>query len=124
MAETWLRKAADLEHPPAQFEVGRRLLAQQAEGEAAEEAMRWIVRAAKQGHPRACYTLAGCYGQGLAVQRDPVTAWAWCSIAAERGEPKAELLLPQYLELLDDGQRAAGSATLKVLRDKLPPVRI
>jgi TPR repeat protein len=86
--------------------------------------MRWIVRAAKQGHPRACYTLAGCYGQGLAVQRDPVTAWAWCSIAAERGEPKAELLLPQYLELLDDGQRAAGSATLKVLRDKLPPVRI
>ena len=123
VADVWLRRAAELKHVPAQYELGRQGLADPTDSQHRAESLRLIARAARKGHAAACYTLSLCYARGVALKVDPVRAWAWMTMAADRGEARAELALPELDAVLvgDDVQRARDlRGDLQAL---LPPVR-
>src|SRR5436189_4610827 len=56
-----------------------------------EEAVRWIRRAAAQGHARAQYALGIAYATGIGVERDPRGAIPWFQRAADQRVPEAQL---------------------------------
>ena len=98
VADVWLRRAAELKYVPAQFELGRQGLAHTDDPLQLAEAVRLIARAARKGHAAACYTLSACYARGLALEVDPARAWAWLTLAAQRGDARAELKLPERFD--------------------------
>lgn len=51
------------------------------------------------------------YLNGQGVQKDPVTAWAWLSIAAERGYPRFVSTRDDLWQQLSSGQRQQAKAT-------------
>jgi len=51
------------------------------------EAVRWLTRAAEQGHPDACRLLARRYARGLGVAQDYAIAAYWFDQAARRDDP-------------------------------------
>jgi TPR repeat protein len=51
------------------------------------EAVRWLTRAAEQGHPDACRLLARRYARGLGVAQDHAIAAYWFDQAARRDDP-------------------------------------
>lgn len=123
VADVWLRRAADLKYVPAQYELGRLGLADPIDSQHRAESLRLIARAARKGHAAACYTLSLCYARGVALKVDPVRAWAWMTMAADRGEARAELKLPELAAALvgEDGELAR--AMRGHLQALLPPVR-
>src|SRR5262249_730593 len=52
------------------------------------EALKWIRRAADQGHAEAMYTLATMHNSGYAVPRNLAEAYRWYTLAAERAGPQ------------------------------------
>ena len=54
-----------------------------------EMAVRWLRRAAGNGHPLAQNNLGARYVSGDGVPRDLVEAWRWFHLAAEKGDRKA-----------------------------------
>ena len=50
------------------------------------EAVRWFHKAAEQGEARSQGRLCASYGFGSGVPQDYVQAYAWCNLAAARGE--------------------------------------
>ena len=119
----WLRRAAELKHVPAQFELGRQGLAQTDDPLRLAESVRLIARAARKGHAPACYTLSACYARGLALEVDPARAWAWLTLAAERGDARAEVKLPELEARLQEDGMVRARAMLGYLRPLLPPVK-
>ena len=89
----------------------------------AEEARRWIARAAKQGHIRACYALSVCYSKGIGGTRDAAKAWIWAMLAAERGDAKAEMSLSELKAGVDPADAQSAAMALQALRKSLPPNR-
>ena len=54
------------------------------------EAVRWYLKAAKQGDQFAQYNLALMYDQGMGVEQDYVKAMHWYRQAAEQGDMEAQ----------------------------------
>ena len=81
-AATKLRKAADLGHFPAQYQLAE--MYQGGVGIAANvnQAHRWFRESAVHGHTPSQYQLAMFYYLGLVVPRDLVKSYAWFSIAS------------------------------------------
>lgn len=82
-------KAVDGDHE-AQFELSR--LLEDGKGTKAddEEAVRWLRRAAEQGHAKSQYGLGLHLSAGEGVMPDPKEAYAWFLKAAEQGHAYAE----------------------------------
>lgn len=58
------------------------------------EAAAWYAKAAKGGDAESAYALGDAHYAGkLALQKDPVSAWSWFSMAAKAGNDKAALML-------------------------------
>lgn len=81
---------SDPEDADAQYLLGARYL--EGNGVAADpvQAVRWLRRAADQGHPRGQNTLGHCYFTGKGVAKDPAAAVAWFRRAAEQGHARAQ----------------------------------
>lgn len=77
------------EDPNVQFAIGLSCYDGQDVTEDAEEAVRWLRRAAEQGHAAAQCALAACYEEGAGVVRHVETAVAWYRRAAAQGSAKA-----------------------------------
>ena len=56
----------------------------------AVEAMKWIRKAAEQGHADAQFNLGAIYANGEGIPEDYVEAYAWWSVAATNGNKLAK----------------------------------
>ena len=54
------------------------------------EVLKWLRKAAKQGHAGAQYNLGVCYEFGYGVRKNRKKAVEWWQKAAEQGEEKAQ----------------------------------
>ena len=70
LAVNWLRKAADKDYAPAQFQLGKCYFNGWGVGEDREEAVRWYRVAADKGHVEAQRELGKCYLYGFGVDAD------------------------------------------------------
>jgi TPR repeat protein len=71
-----------------------------------EDAMRFFRRAGFFGDKPSQGMVAEMYRDGRGVAPDPVQAYIWMDLAAERGYPAFLILREQYWQSLDDSQRA------------------
>jgi len=99
-----LRRAAELGHPEAQYNLGVALL--EGKGLAANpiEANRWLLRSAEQGRTDAKFKLGYSYVQGRGVQRDMAQAFRWFEAAAKDGDAEAQFII---VGMLIEGQGVA-----------------
>ena len=72
--------------------------------------------AANQGHGPATLALARLIYQGVGTKADPVKAWALASLALERGEKTAEVLIKEIDGKFDEKQRAEARKELEDLK--------
>jgi TPR repeat protein len=80
-----------------QFLLGRRLVWGLEGTEKNEsEGLKWMRKAAEQGHPRAQTQLGMAYQKGRGVRRDIDESIKWMRMAAEQGHPKAQFELGVY----------------------------
>lgn len=64
------------------------------------------------------YNIGVMYLRGEGVEFDPVRAWAWLELAAERGYPDMVLVADDLYRLLDEEQQREGR---RILEDELLP---
>ncbi len=88
------RPAAEVTSPVIQFIIaGLHFRPAPLGPEDANEAVRWLRKAADQGLAEAQYVLASCYEEGYGVPRDDRMACEWYGRAAAQGHPKAQFEL-------------------------------
>ena len=95
-AETYYRTAED-------YYYGRN-----GKDEDNEEAAKWYLKAAEQGHADAQYKLAGCYENGWGVDEDGEAAAEWYMKAAEQGHADAQYEIGYFLYNVCDGCEEEG----------------
>lgn len=111
-ALAWYRKAAALDYPAAQFELGLHEL----RSGRIDSALDWLRRAAEQGTVPAQYSLGALFAEGRLVARDTKTAAAWFLRAANEGHSEAQAELG-YLWTVDPDAKCPSaplSSTLAV----------
>jgi TPR repeat protein len=96
-AERYLREAASLGHPRAQFLLSTEYLGDKETGHFQypknhAEAIRWAILAGEQGYPLAQSRVAEGYAYGLGVEKNLEAAKAWCEKAAAQNDAKAFFL--------------------------------
>lgn len=75
-AKKLIQQAAEMNYPPAQFQMGKWLLMKGTE-ETKHKALAWFTKAALNNNPQAQFRLGFIYYQGLGVKRDILKAYAW-----------------------------------------------
>ncbi|MCZ4279645.1 tetratricopeptide repeat protein [Kiloniella laminariae] len=98
----WLKKAAELGRPEAEYLLG--LLYQKGEGlpnknsaeENMEQAVFWFERAAKSTHVDAQYALAQLFDDRGSNQENQSQAFRWYQQAANQGHPRAQYRLGTF----------------------------
>ena len=92
-AARWYRRAAELGHAGAQFNLG--VMYDKGEGvpQNHAEAARWYRRAAEQGVADAQLNLGLMYDEGEGIPQDYAEAARWYRLAAEQGHAKARVNL-------------------------------
>jgi TPR repeat protein len=83
------RKAAELGHPEAQYQLGECYMEALGVEESVEEGNKWYLRSAELGHPEAQYQLGCSYNMGLGVEESEKDASIWLKKAAEQGHVNA-----------------------------------
>lgn len=78
----------------------------------------WLQREADEGNPDAEIQLAGAYGSGTLVAKDPVAANRWFRRAADHGHQGAQLAIGRRLML--QGYDAAAAVRLRAALDQSP----
>ena len=92
-AAKWWRKAAELGHVDAQFNLGWLCERGCGGGKNLEEAAKWYRKAAEQGNARAQATYAAMCMDGRGVPKNPAEAAKWYRKAAEQGNANAQCAL-------------------------------
>lgn len=89
----WWIKAADMDYPVAQNNLG--FLYQNGLGVTKNdgEAFKWFLRSAKNGFSLGQYNLASCYFEGIGTNQSEEEGLMWIKKSAEGGEPMAMLAL-------------------------------
>ena len=111
----WLTRAAQGSYPQAQnnlatlYERGAAGVAQNM-----ETAGQLYALAANQGHAAATLALARLLHDGIGTKADPIKAWAFASLAEERGAEDAKKLLDSIK--LDDVQTAEAKKQLEEMK--------
>ena len=80
-AVKWYLKAAKLNHPKAQYEVGLEYAIGNVVEEDNKEEVKWYRKAAEQNVPQAQFSLGSAYFFGDGVEKDVVRGYAWQTIA-------------------------------------------
>lgn len=92
------------------------------------EAMTWFRRAARYADKPSQGMIAEMYWKGEGVPRDPVLAYIWMDLAAERGYEGFVIIRERYWTALDSAQRAEavrqGQAVYAQFGDEVAKPRI
>lgn len=83
----WYRKAAEQQHPIAQYQLG--ICYNESYIKDYAEAVKWFGNSAKQGYAPAQFQLGKCYENGFGVEQDYREAMRWYYKAAENGHQGA-----------------------------------
>lgn len=94
----WFRRAADLGHMQACYEMGVALYTGEGVTENEQEAVEYFERAASVGHAAAAYMLGDCLLDGVGVIRDRAEALEWIVAAGEMGHRGARSRVLAVLE--------------------------
>ena len=107
------RRAAEMGYADAQYAYGmaylehlHEIIAPRAAAKA--EGVKWLRKAAEQGHPEAQIELAKCYLRGEGVKSDANEAFKWGKKAAESGNARAMYEFYQYLSHDEEMLRKAA----------------
>lgn len=73
-----------------------------------DEAAKWYLKAAEQGHADAQYKLGGCYENGWGVEEDADAAAEWYLKAAEQGHADAQYEMGYILHNVCEGCEEEG----------------
>ncbi|MDC0189746.1 putative DNA binding domain-containing protein [Rhodospirillales bacterium] len=87
---SWLRKAADQDHPEAQCRLGNCYLGGYGVDEDDAEAVSWYRKAADQDDAEAQWRLGNCYLGGHGVEEDEAEAVSWYRKAADKNHAVAQ----------------------------------
>ena len=101
----------------ARPDVRWRIIGERARAEGRDEqAYLSFRRAARHGDKQSQSILAHMHHDGSGAVRDPLLAFAWMAVAAERGDPTYTRLRDSYWRQLDADQQADAKARARVLR--------
>jgi hypothetical protein len=81
---------AEAQNPTAQYLVGGLYLIGKGVPQDPDEARKWLVRAAQNGHGEAAMALGDIAARGFGVKADPAQALVWYRRAAEQGVAAAQ----------------------------------
>ena len=82
----WFQKAAGQGVVDSQYRLGQMLLDGKPKvPKDSDEAIKWLLLTANQGHQLAQLDLAHCYESGKAVKRDIVEAYKWYTLISHKG---------------------------------------
>jgi uncharacterized protein len=91
-AAYWYQRAADKNHPEAEFNLGRLYAGGNGVKRDQEQAARWISAAATQGFAPAMADLGGRYDTASGVAREGKLAYFWLTLAFLHGDKSVEKL--------------------------------
>ena len=116
----WLTRAAQGSYPQAQNNLAT-LYERGAAGvtQNLESAGQLYALAANQGHAAATLALARFLNEGIGTKADPIKAWAFASLAEERGAENAKKLLDSIK--LDDPQKLEAKKQLEEIKSGKTP---
>lgn len=97
-ADYWLGKAAQANHPRAQYMLGIQYSQGWGVPRNAQRAVAWFNRSAQNGYAPACYHLGWMLHKGDSVQRDNERAIKLMEQAAGQGMAAAHLALGKFYE--------------------------
>lgn len=89
----WWMKAAEMDYPVAQNNVGVLYRDGLGVSQNYEEAFKWFLKSAKNGVELGQFNLAGCYFDGIGTNQSEEEGIKWLKKSAEGGEPQAMLAL-------------------------------
>ena len=120
-------EAALQDYPSAECAVGNFYAMVRPRHEACghdpEEAARWWLRASGHGNAGAQCNLANVYLTGLGVDRNPVEAYVWASMAVHCSSIRfrsAEVYRDQGAEMIIDIDKENADRRIEVLKKQLP----
>lgn len=108
----WMRRSAEQNWPPAQFDLGVLYADGRAVTRDLAAARSWYVRAAEHGQPEIQLRLGMMYFEGIdsaGASRDDEQAVKWFRRAAEEEFPPAQFL---YAVMLEEGRGIARNVTM------------
>jgi hypothetical protein len=88
-----------------------------------EKAVEWYTRAAEHGNAGAQCNLANCYLTGRGVEKDPIEAYVWATLAvhcSSIGFRSAGVFQDQAIALLNDEERKKADQRIEELKERLP----
>src|SRR5437867_130240 len=109
----WFQKAAAQGVVDSQYRLGQMLLDGKPKvPKDSDEAIKWLLLTANQGHQLAQLDLAHCYESGKAVNRDIVEAYKWYKLISQKGimgdiEYMNRLVLGMTHEQIQEGEQRA-----------------
>ena len=115
-AAKWYRRAAEQRNTDAQLRLGHYLLTgkphmakdKKIVAESTKEGVRWLTKAATQGHATAQCELGQCYEGGVGVKMDKLEAYKWYRLASKKGTLFAESGLNRLILNLTSQEIAEG----------------
>lgn len=113
LAFSWLLKAAQQGHAPAQYEAGVMLLNGEGVPKDDQLAAQWFRKAADQGDTAAQQNLGVSYYFGRGVTKDAQTAYFWLLLAAARGDQKVADIRDRIEKTLTPDERAKAQASAR-----------
>jgi hypothetical protein len=114
-ANRYLRQAADRGTPEAQFTVGAMLSERGNPLRDDKAAVGYLEKAALQNHAGAMFVLGGLLASGRGREADPVAAYAWFILAAERNVREAVSARDNFSASLSVAQIAEAKARAEKL---------
>ena len=94
----WLRRAAQANHPRAQYMLGILISHGWGAPRDSAQAVEWFTRSARNGYAPACYHLGWMRHKGDGVPRDDGLAVRLLELAAGQGMAAAQLALGRFYE--------------------------
>lgn len=92
----YLVKAAEKNHPMAQYKLARYYENGKYVKKSKKEAFRWYKEAAEQGHPQAMERVGYCYEKGRGVKKNEPKAAYWYELAEQNGQEFARKRMEWY----------------------------
>ena len=91
-----LAKAAEKEHPEAQYRLGRYYESGKYVRKSKKKAFNWYLHAASQGHTDAMERVGYCYEKGRGVKKNEPKAASWYRLAERGGNETAKKKMAWY----------------------------
>lgn len=121
---SWLRHQAELGDSHAQYDLAYMYYMSGTDPHihgiihSKRLAARWYRKSAYQGHSGAQFNMAALYINGDGVDRDPVKAYSWLTLASEQGHVRARDLKGELEQVLNPEQLDAAAAESERIRQK------